>query len=200
MIKKLNLDKLLPSPYNPKRPFNQKEMAALERSVQEFGFSSVLICCECWDNEGFYYVLDGNTRLELLKSIGVESADCKIIDIKDYKTLQKFVIVFDDTKKKYKVEEIADLIRTDDYFADLTEMTSTPFKIEIKESIGADLTGLEEIDRYMLALPAGSLTTIKKMVIRKAASDTHDMIVQKLDEANDDEFCSCLLSALYDIS
>lgn len=72
------IDRLLPAPYNPRRPLlpGDPEYEALKRSVQEFGLVEPLV----W-NRRTGRLVGGHQRLRVLRDLGVREVEVSVVDL-----------------------------------------------------------------------------------------------------------------------
>ena len=79
-IQRLPLEQLREAPWNP-NSMGPPLLAKLQRSVQRFGLTGVLVVRPLED--GTYQVLSGNQRLQVLRELQWDSAPCVIVEVND---------------------------------------------------------------------------------------------------------------------
>lgn len=149
------LDSIKPSPYSPKKPFIDEEKGKLRNSIKAFGFRGSMIVCPDFRDEGKGFICcDGNSRLEILDELDYKKVNVDIYpDIKDMKTLKKFVIAYDYTKKKYKNDQIKkDIAEIGKEVLDL--IIFDPGKYDLKEVDTPQLYDDIERVQFFISLPA----------------------------------------------
>lgn len=77
-IRLLPIDRLVPAPYNPRRPPTAKARAKLKASLAEFGLIEPLV----W-NARTGHVVGGHARLELLRELGHAVVPVSVVDLDD---------------------------------------------------------------------------------------------------------------------
>jgi ParB-like chromosome segregation protein Spo0J len=75
-IRLLSIDRLVPAPYNPRRPPTAKARAKLKASLAEFGLVEPLV----W-NQRTGFVVGGHARLELLRELGHAAVPVSVVDL-----------------------------------------------------------------------------------------------------------------------
>ena len=81
-IKKINIDKLNPAKYNPRKELKpgDAEFEKLKRSIEEFGYVEPVI----W-NKRTNNIIGGHQRFNVLKNLGFTEIDCVVLDIDETK-------------------------------------------------------------------------------------------------------------------
>lgn len=81
-IEKINVEKLLPAKYNPRKDLQpgDPEFEKLKRSITEFGYVEPII----W-NKRTGVVIGGHQRLKVLQHLGYTEVDCVVLDIDEQK-------------------------------------------------------------------------------------------------------------------
>ena len=76
-IKKINIDKLKASMYNPRKDLTEKdvEYKKIKRSIKEFGYIDPIIV-----NKDLT-VIGGHQRLKVLKDLEYKEIDCVVTDV-----------------------------------------------------------------------------------------------------------------------
>ncbi|MEN6533787.1 MAG: ParB N-terminal domain-containing protein [Bryobacteraceae bacterium] len=74
---RIGIEKLLPADYNPRR-MDRESAEALRASVTRFGMVEWIV----W-NKRSGRLVSGHQRLDLLRSLGEDSADCIVVDLGD---------------------------------------------------------------------------------------------------------------------
>jgi len=99
-VQLMDLSKLVPNAENPKKPLGKKYKKGLEKSLSTFGFAGVILVSP--NPDGTYFILDGNTRYEELKSRGESKAPVMVLDnVVTESDRKKFVMAYDRHKKQY---------------------------------------------------------------------------------------------------
>jgi len=211
------LESLKPSPWNPKEPFTKKEYAALKAAVDEFGFQrSLCVCRDFQSGEGFF-VIDGNTALDILKELGKKKVDCHVVEkVTDEKTMQKFMAGYTIHKKPLFSEFASALGKAD--FPKYTGLDFGKFSFDVKidgtqfdlkkmpnvennESGGdpgdknhAPASADERQKQYFLTLPPDCIEKLKNFVKTKAYKTSKtEAIAEKIDAMNDTQFLENIL-------
>jgi hypothetical protein len=193
----LPLAELKPSPFNPKKPLTKKQREALRKNIDTFEFKrSLCVCRDFISGEG-YLVLDGNTAIEILAEIGLEQADCHIVDkVTDEKSLQKFMAGYSINKDPiYSV--FADVLG-----AEFTAFTGLDFsKYSFAEKIG----GTEPVNsflvepqtQYFLTLPPDCVGRLKNFTKTKAFKlNKTGAILGKIDEMDEERFIESVIQII----
>ena len=78
-IETLKLKDLNPASYNPRKELKpgDPEFEKLKRSITEFGYVELIIVNERTGNT----VISGHQRLSVMKTLGIEDAECVIVDL-----------------------------------------------------------------------------------------------------------------------
>ncbi len=84
-IKQIAIDKLLPHPDNPNR-MSKVNFDKLVRNIQRTGRYEPLVVRPCPQRGGFYQIINGYHRWQVLKQLGYKTADVVIWDIDDHQT------------------------------------------------------------------------------------------------------------------
>lgn len=77
-IRLLPIDRLVPAPYNPRRPPTAKARAKLKASLAEFGLVEPLV----W-NARTGHVVGGHARLAILRELGHAVVPVSVVDLDD---------------------------------------------------------------------------------------------------------------------
>ena len=215
------LGALKPSPWNPKEPFTKKQLAALKKSVQVFGFQrSLCVCRDFQTGEGFF-VLDGNTALDILKETGKKKIDCHVVEkVTDEKTLQQFMAGYSLNKRPI-YSEFADVLGKIE-FTDFTGLDFGKFSFDVNiDKISEDFSSVsvpenegqgpenskkskttggnteERQTQFFLVLPPDCIERLRNFVKTKAFnSDKTDAIIKKIDSMNDTQFLGNILQII----
>ena len=221
----ISLDELKPSPWNPKEPLTKKQYAALKASVDEFGFQrSLCVCRDFQAGEGFF-VLDGNTALEILQELHKKKVDCHIVEkVTDENSLQRFMAGYTIHKKPLYSEFAIKLGKIN--FEKFTGLDFSKFSFDIKiDDIKID-TGKppvvsnqnnspanpeheaaqenetpnntdERQTQYFLTLPPDCVEKLKNFVKTKAYKTSKtEAIAEKIDAMNDTQFLENILQII----
>jgi len=200
------LSELKPSPWNPKEPLTKKQYAALKKSVDEFGFQrSLCVCRDFQTGEGFF-VLDGNTGLDILKDLRKKKTDCHIVEkVTDEKTMRQFMAGYTIHKKPLFSEFATALGEID--FPEFTGLDFSKFSFDVKiDDIKLDfdkMPGTENITKtnaderqtqYFLTLPPDCVEKLKNFVKTKAYKTSKtEAIAEKIDAMNETQFLENIL-------
>ena len=218
------LSELKPSPWNPKTPLTKKELAALKECVNEFDFKrSLCVCRDFQTGEGFF-VLDGNTALEILHELHKKKVDCHIVEkVTDEKSLQKFMAGYAIRKKPLYSEFALALGEID--FPKFTGLDFGKFSFDVKiDDIKIDLGNKPETSgqnispatpghktaqndetsytderqtQYFLTLPPDCVEKLKNFVKTKAfKTNKTEAVAQKIDAMNDTQFLENILQII----
>lgn len=103
-VEVLPLERLHHNPENPKRPLGLKYKRGLRASLERFGFAGLLVVAE--DGDGSYEVLDGNTRLDELERLGVESVPCVVYRGMGRDERRAFVLAHDRHRKQFDEDAV----------------------------------------------------------------------------------------------
>ena len=78
-IETLRLSELNPASYNPRKELKpgDAEFEKLKRSITEFGYVELIVVNERTGNT----VISGHQRLSVMKTLGIEDAECVIVDL-----------------------------------------------------------------------------------------------------------------------
>ena len=78
-IETLRLTDLNPASYNPRKELKpgDAEFEKLKRSITEFGYVELIVVNERTGNT----VISGHQRLSVMKTLGIEDAECIIVDL-----------------------------------------------------------------------------------------------------------------------
>jgi len=214
----LPLSELKPSPWNPKEPFTKKQLAALKKGIETFGFQrSLCVCRDFISGEG-YFTLDGNTALELLKELGKKKIDCHIVEnVTDERTLQQFMASYSLNKKPIYSEFASKLGELD--FSNFTGYDFGKFSFDVKidrinpkiETRADNPVEVQKTDskpkiqheetkheekqtQYFLTLPPDCVDKLRQFVRTKAyMNNKTEAIAQKIDAMNDIQFLENVL-------
>jgi hypothetical protein len=215
------LSELKPSPWNPKKPLTKKQFAALEKCVEKFGFQrSLCVCKDFQSGEGFF-VLDGNTALDILHKLGKKEADCHIVEkVTDEKTLQQFMAGYSINKTPLYSEFATVLGEID--FSEFTGLDFGKFSFDVNIDACVDefKTSFENIAKeekeepeqkktrtetagvarderqtqFFLTLPPDCVDKLRNFVKTKAFNTSKtEAITEKIDAMNDTQFLENIL-------
>jgi DNA modification methylase len=130
-VKKINLTRVNPAPYNPRLDLQPGDAAynALRRSLQEFGLVEPLVFNEATGN-----LVGGHQRLKVLLEQGVTEADAVIVSLDDARE-KALNVALNKINGDWDLPKLADL---------LEELKLSP--------IGCELTGFDqrEIDEILV--------------------------------------------------
>jgi hypothetical protein len=215
------LSELKPSPWNPKKPLTKKQLAALKNNIKKFDFKrSLCVCRDFQSGEGFF-VLDGNTAIDILKELGTKKADCHVVEkVTDEKTLRQFMAGYSINKTPLYGEFAEALGELD--FSDFTGLdfgkfsfdvnigglgegfglktgeadTETPVSKTAPEKNGSEKPN-ERQTQFFLTLPPDCVEKLRNFVKTKAfnAGKT-EAIAEKIDAMNETQFLENILQII----
>jgi len=81
-IQSINLDKLVPHPDNP-NIMSRANFDKLVRNIERSGRYEPLVVRPCPQRDGFYQIINGFHRWQVLKQLGYKTADVVVWDIDD---------------------------------------------------------------------------------------------------------------------
>jgi len=117
-IVKKNINKLKPSPYNPRESVknNKKFYDKLKKSIENFGYIEPIIY-----NKRNKHIVGGHQRFEILKDLNYTVIDAIEIDVDDKKE-KALNIALNKISGKWNVDKLEDLLRDleDSDFSKLT--------------------------------------------------------------------------------
>jgi len=219
----ISLDELKPSPWNPKTPLTKKQLAALKKSVSEFGFQrSLCVCKDFQSGEGFF-VLDGNTALDILVELKKKEADCHIVEkVTNEKSLQQFMAGYAIHKKPLYSDFAVALGEID--FSEFTGLDFSKYSFDVKiDDIKIDIDkppvvssqnalstpehktaqnnemhhADERQTQYFLTLPPDCVEKLKNFTKTKAyKTGKTEAIAEKIDAMNDTRFLENILQII----
>lgn len=76
-IQKINIEKLKPAPYNPRKS-NKKQEEHLKKSLEKFGVVEPIVY-----NQRTGYIVGGHFRVRELKKLGYTEVDCVVVDLSE---------------------------------------------------------------------------------------------------------------------
>ena len=195
----VKISDIKPSPYNPKQPLTKKQYEALKRNVEKYGFQRDLLVCKDFNNNGNGFIcLDGHTAIELLRDLGKEEIECKLVEnVVNRKTLTEFITGYAISKKPLISEMYKEL------GSDFEELfgKSTKFLEGYKQpDFSAIINKTEEVEQtqYFLNLPADCVKKIKGFCKTKAFKfDKHQAIAEKIESIDEEFFLEKLFEVLF---
>lgn len=110
-IQEIQIDKLKSAPYNPRVTLEpgMPEWEKLKRSINEFGNVEPIV----W-NERTGNVVGGHQRLSVLKSMGLKSIPCSVVDLNDHD--EKLLnVALNKIKGKWDYEKLEEILSEFDY-------------------------------------------------------------------------------------
>jgi hypothetical protein len=210
------LSGLKPSPFNPKRPLTAKQLSALRKNIDTFDFKRSLCVCRDFISGDGFFVLDGNTALDILNEMSITEVDCHIVDkVTDEHTLHQFMAGYSINKQPI-YSDFADALGE----ADFTQFTGLDFdRYSLDKTLGNyDYTGLEaetkaaeepapaeapahetkdDIERqtqYFLILPPDCVDRLKSFVKTKAyKANKTEALAAKIDAMDETQFLENIL-------
>lgn len=195
----IRIEDIKPSPYNPKQPFTKKQYDALKNNVEKYGFQRDLLVCRDFDHGGEGYIcLDGHTAIELLKDLGKEEIECKVVDnVVDRKTLVEFISGYAISKKPL-VSQIYNELGED--FESVFGQSATFFEGYKQPDFESISNVIEDVKQtqYFLTLPSDCVSRLKSFVKTKMYKmDKYKAITDRIDKFEDDEFLEGLFSTMF---
>ncbi|MDR2528338.1 MAG: ParB N-terminal domain-containing protein [Synergistaceae bacterium] len=131
------------NPDNPKKPMSKNRLKGLNRSLTEFGLRDMIKVAPHPEVPGAYLVLDGNTRLEALRSRAEENVKIPCLvhaDLTTYEKITAFVLTFDRNVKAYDEDAVFDQLRAlvdaGEDVGTLAELVSLPNLQEYLDEVG----------------------------------------------------------------
>ncbi len=111
-VRELPIDRLVPAPYNPRRPLTKPAYRKLKASLAEFGLVEPLV----W-NARTGHVVGGHARLAILRELGYEAVPVSVVDLDADRERALNVVLnnqeaqgrYDPTKLLVVLEELGDL-------------------------------------------------------------------------------------------
>jgi hypothetical protein len=195
----IKITDIKPSPYNPKQPLTKKQYEALKRNVEKYGFQRDLLVCKDFNNGGEGYIcLDGHTAIELLRDLGREEVDCKVVDnVKDRRTLTEFITGYAISKKPL-INEMYKELGSD--FEELFGKSVTfieGYKQPDFDEIKNQKMEVEQTS-YFLTLPSDCVKKLKNLCKTKAyKTDRYKAIADKIDSVEEEKFLEKLFESLF---
>ncbi len=102
-IKEIEIEKIKPNPFQPRKTFNEESIKELAASIQKHGLMQPIIVIE---NEGEYILVAGERRLRAVKSLGKENIKAIISDI-SLKDLREYALIENIQREDLNAIEIA---------------------------------------------------------------------------------------------
>lgn len=138
-IKKINIEKLKPAKYNPRKDLTteDEEYKKIKKSLAEFGYVAPIIV------NADMTVIGGHQRLKVLKELGYTEIECNVVDLDKNKekalniALNKITGEWDNNKLE---ELLIELKETD------IDLDITGFSFDEVDNILKDITGSKEDD------------------------------------------------------
>lgn len=195
----VKISDIRPSPYNPKQPLTKKQYEALKRNVEKYGFQRDLLVCRDFNNNGKGYIcLDGHTAIELLKDLGKEEAECKLVEnVVDRKTLSEFITGYAISKKPLINEMYKEL---GSEFEELFGKSVTFLEGYKQPDFSSIMNKAEQVEQtqYFLTLPADCVRKLKGFCKTKAfKADKYQAVADKIETVEDEKFLEKLFEALF---
>lgn len=197
----VKISQIKPSPYNPKQLLTKRQYEALKRNVQKYGFQRDLLVCRDFNNNGEGYIcLDGHTALELLKDLGREEVDCKLVEnVTDRKSLTEFITGYAISKKPLINEMYMELGAEFEEIFGRAATFLEGYKQPDFEALNVQRnTEIAEQTSYFLTLPADCVKRLKNFCKTKAYKlDRYKAVADKIDSTEDERFLEKLFEALF---
>ena len=89
-IQKVDINKLIPNPYQPRKQFDHKELQDLSKSIIENGLFTPILVKE--NEAGNYYIVAGERRTRAARLAGLTKIDVIVSDLTDFE-MQKITLV-----------------------------------------------------------------------------------------------------------
>jgi hypothetical protein len=184
---KIKLSDIKPSPYNPKEPFTKKQLSALKRHVEKHDFLRDLLVCRDFDTGEGFYCLDGHTAIDILKELGREDADCRVVEtVTNKEELIEFISGYAISKKPLYNEIYKSLGAR---MEEITGKSITFYNEEAKEKLEKTVSSAVHQTQYFLTLPEDCVSKLKSFVKTKAyKANKTEAIAQKIDQMNEEQF------------
>lgn len=195
----VKISDIRPSPYNPKQPLTKKQYEALKRNVEKYGFQRDLLVCRDFNNNGKGYIcLDGHTAIDLLKDLGKEETECKLVEnVVDRKTLSEFITGYAISKKPLINEMYKEL---GSEFEELFGKSVTFLEGCKQPDFSSIMNKAEQVEQthYFLTMPADCVKKLKGFCKTKAfKADKYQAIADKIESVDDEKFLEKLFEALF---
>jgi len=217
------LSELKPSPWNPKKQLTKKQLAALKNNIKTFDFQrSLCVCRDFQSGEGFF-ILDGNTALDILRELGKKKVDCHVVEkVTDEKSLMRFMAGYSINKTPLYSEFATALGEID--FSEFTGLDFGKFSFDVKidnidfksglekiaepdieekqeeqklQTSGASVTRDERQTQFFLTLPPDCVEKLRNFVKTKAFNKNKtEAIAEKIDAMNDIQFLENILQII----
>lgn len=156
-IVKLNIDLLEPSPYQPRRQFNETALKELALSIREFGILNPILVRQ---KETKYEIIAGERRYRAAKLLGLKEVPVIVKQIDDEKAIEIALI---ENLQRENITPIEEAM----VYQKILEQTDKTEK-ELSEMIGKSQPFIANKIR-LLNLPA----FVKEAVINKKISERH---------------------------
>ena len=89
---KIDVNKIIPNPYQPRKKFNREQMAQLTHSIKFNGLLQPITIRPSRTQEGYFEVITGERRLRATRALGIEQIDSIIINYDDRSTMRATTI------------------------------------------------------------------------------------------------------------
>lgn len=169
MTQEISIDLISNNKFNPKKSMSKEESEFLKNSLSEWGHAGSITVCDDYENKGKFIVIEGNSRLRALKSMGVEKVDAVILPgIDSEQRLKKVTLDFVTATKRrdhkalfelYDELDLQDVNVYKDVFGEIEEAMKGSFSIpqvpvdtqKFRKAIVVTFTNEESYDRFKLA-------------------------------------------------
>ncbi|BDU67864.1 MAG: putative chromosome-partitioning protein ParB [Candidatus Tyloplasma litorale] len=145
-ISEVEISKLIPNPYQPRKTFNEKELKQLALSIQNNGLFTPILIKK--NQNGTYYIVAGERRTRACKLLGYKKIKAFISDLTN-KEMQKITLIENVQREDLNPIEVA---------RSLEKMISEQHlkQEEVAKAIGksrsyvANLLGILKLDDYII--------------------------------------------------
>ncbi|MBW2998775.1 ParB/RepB/Spo0J family partition protein [Candidatus Woesearchaeota archaeon] len=174
-IYKIDVDYILPNPFQPRKEFSKDKMRELAHSIKVNGLLQPITVRISKQKEGYFEVIAGERRLRATKALGIEQIECIIQNYDDNSTLRLTTIenlqrddlnaieearAYLELKKAYNItqEQVSNLVsKSRAKIANSMRLLDLPqevqdmiLKDEISGSLGRTLLGLKDKDLMII--------------------------------------------------
>jgi ParB/RepB/Spo0J family partition protein len=182
---KVHISEIRKSPVNPKKDFTKKQLENLRESIKRYGFSSSIVVCHDFEKKSKYIVIDGNSRIDLLKEFEIEYVDVVINEhIKTRNDILNFIAIFDNIGKKYDFESLQNLQQSiNDFSKKIINLKQYTKKYEVKT--------VENPVMYMITLPQGTVEILRRRM--SEGVNKKQVLVDYINSVSDERILEIIL-------
>jgi len=179
IVQELEIDKIVPNPYQPRKTFNQEALNELANSIKQQGLLQPILVIK---DENEYILIAGERRLRAHKLLGKKTIKSLIIDF-DLTKLREFAIVENLQREDLNVVELAhslyELMQeysyTHEEIAKLLSKSRSYITNILRVLKLSEYTQQKLIDKQLTLGHAKNLVNIDKEIQR----DIVDLIIEK---------------------